>query len=166
MLDKKLIEIPDAFITTLIFEETGDRVNSLRPIEGRGIMNRVFKVEASERTLVLRMNLADSPFQRYAGEAWFLEQARQAGVPVPVVCGQGVKDGIAYMVQEFIDGPSGDDPTINRLAVWHRLGIYAAKINTIPCEGYGDDDETSPGIYARSWHETAGRMLEEAFRDH
>ena len=155
-----------AFARDVVSRELETQVHDVISIEGQGLINAVYRVEIAKGSVVLRCNSVDDPHQNFATEAWAIRQVAAVGVPVPEVLAIGEQDGLAYMIQRFIDGDSGDDRAINRLAVWRQLGVYARQFNEIRVEGYGSEmDPEQLGVFTRTWQEVLDDYRRDIFRD-
>ena len=50
--------------------------------------------------------------------------------------------------------------------VWRRLGIYAARANQIPVQGYGSVmDQDQLGVFTRTWKQLIDALVTAIFRD-
>lgn len=115
-----------------------ERVESVTPLLGLGIVNQIFVVQTSGTTVVVRMNDDARAQQDYAKERWCMEQAAAHGVPGPQVLVLGERENFAYMLQTFATGTHGADPALDSQAIWRALGQYAQRIHAIPVVGYGE----------------------------
>lgn len=153
-----------SFVQNIVAQELRVQVRDVLPIEGQGIINAVYRVETDQGTAVLRCNAVDDPHQNYAKEAWCIEKVGAVGVPVPEVLGVGEQSGIAYMIQRFIEGETGDDRAPNRLEIWRQLGVYARQFNAIKVQGFGGDMDCL-GTFNQTWQDVQEDVLSDLFRD-
>ncbi|MDF2962209.1 MAG: phosphotransferase [Paenibacillus sp.] len=114
-----------------------ERVKSVVPIVGKGIVNQIAVVETTGFKAVIRMNNLTAQ-QEYVKERWCLEQAAAAGIPGPQVLSVGAAEEHAYMIQTFVEGDNGEDTDAPKKSVWGQIGEYAKIIHKIPAAGYGE----------------------------
>ena len=126
-----------------------DKAIVATPIIGKGDVNRVYIVKQDNNQIVVRLNSEDE-LNRFKKEAWCLEEASSKGIPSPHLIDIGVKNNTAYMILNFIAGKNGSDISENKEKIWHVIGSYAKKINSISTRGFGET-MTSPGDFSDSW---------------
>jgi len=141
-----------ALAAAIVLSLLGEPVERVTPLVGKGLVNKVFVVEASSRRVVVRMSDRPEAPDEYAKEAWCIERAAARGVPTPVVLGVGLRGGHAYLVEAFVEGDEGRDSTAVRTGVWHALGEHARLIHSIPVPGFGLRlSEITEGDAQKSW---------------
>ena len=74
--------------------------------------------------------------EEFAVEAWCAERAREHAIPTADVVAEGMVNAVAYSVQRFVAGASGE--TVRSAELWRTLGGYARMIKTIPLEDAPD----------------------------
>ncbi|MEM6394120.1 MAG: aminoglycoside phosphotransferase family protein [Planctomycetota bacterium] len=111
----------------------GHRNASVNPTPHQGSVNWCFVIEASDCTLILRINRvrnADRALSEYRKEQWCIGQARAARVPSPQVLACGKHAGRAWSIQQHIHGTSPDQ-AVPRPELWRLLGQWSATIAKI-----------------------------------
>lgn len=147
--------------------ELGKTVTSLELIAGQGLINHVFRVALNDATRVI-LRLVKSPvaYTNYDKEIWclrYLQDCKEFRIPAPL--GRGRLDTFEYMVEEYIEGKPGNDPKLNTLELWRKLGRCASEFNRLPTIGYGDTMDCSTGHFTSSWEEVLAENLQVIFRD-
>ena len=138
----------DQALPVIVEKEFGQSPVSVEEILGRGQVNLVYKVTLKDGSYVLRMKKGVGVFGIYEKEKWCMEQVRQIGVPTPEPFMVGVKEDAAYFFQEYIPGVNGKDAPEAYDRIWHTLGVYARKVNTIPAQQYQRDfDELDKKLF-------------------
>lgn len=115
-----------------------ESVKASYPIIGKGFVNQVCVVETDSRNVVVRMN-DTAAYSSYVKEKWCIEQAAAVGIPGPEVLSVGIADGMAYMIQTFVEGHNGLDSTLPKPDVWGQLGEYVKLVQSIQVKGYGEN---------------------------
>jgi len=118
-----------------------------------GVVNEVNIVGSGTDRYVIRIPRGRGRAEELAVEAWCAERARAHAVPPADVVGVGVVNAVAYCVQRFVVGASGE--TVRSAEVWRTLGRYARIINAIPL------DDAPDALFSRF-----GRDLPAAWRAH
>jgi hypothetical protein len=126
-----------SLIARIVVDVIGYPVASVRPIVGRGIVNRVYIAEASGVRYVARLGTEHGIVQ-YRKEAWCSLQAAELDIPGPAVIAVGEAEGTAYMLLSYVPGVAGDDAGVDQARLWHALGTYAGRIHGIAVTGFGD----------------------------
>jgi aminoglycoside phosphotransferase (APT) family kinase protein len=141
MLDLK-IEDPEGLVRTIIPGHFPDE--NLRNIRfiGNGSCNLVYGARVGNRELVVRFASRNHRGSEHAKEAWCIERAMAAGVFSPAVFAVGAIDETAYMVQQFVPGTCGDDPSLNHGSIWRQLGDYARRIHSIAGQDFIEADSS------------------------
>ena len=114
-----------------------DRRPRVVPVERRGHVNKVFRVETSDTKLLIRVRNESIAFDEYRKEAWCIDKAASLNVPVATVLEVGVFDDHPYMIQPFIPGDEGRDSSFPRNDIWKQLGKYARLIHSVQVAGFG-----------------------------
>lgn len=124
----------------------------VKPLVGKGRVNRVFVVEAVKHRVVIRMSDRDEALDEYTKEAWCIQHAAARGVSVPSVISVGRCEGNAYIIQSYIAGDDGRDSPAPKLSIWRELGKYAKLIHAIGVPGFGLRlSEITRGDARKSW---------------
>ncbi len=119
---------------------------AVHKIVDRGATNKVFRVDLSESTIVIRISPEPNADQ-FQKEQWEMEQARQLQISTPKVLSVGMYENTPYMIQEFIGGVHGTEAP-NKTGLWKTLGEYAKIIHSMPTKGFGDHmDMQFPGKF-------------------
>lgn len=129
------IELASRIVSDLLNEPALEAV----PITGRGDVNRVLRVTAGGRAVVVRLNDDDDTLDRFAKERWCMERAAEAGIPGPVVLAVGKRGDTGYMVLSFIPGDHGTESSLSPDQLWRTLGRYARRIHAIAATGCGEN---------------------------
>lgn len=150
-------------------EEIVRTVTGLRPlavelITGRGAGCDVAIVETSDARFVVRLKSA-SQLSNFEKESWCLEEAHQRGIPVPRAISTGIVGERAYSLAHFVKESMPIPYDGNRLAVWRKLGSYAAKLNEIPVMGFGSRMISEGHFELATWEQMLSPQLETAFCD-
>jgi aminoglycoside phosphotransferase (APT) family kinase protein len=129
----------DPTLALEIVRSLGARASSIREIVGRGTVNHVFVVdtETPDGRLVVRFRRDPLDTDDHAKEAWCLRAALAHGVPVPEPIAVGSFDGVAYIVQRFVEGDDGE--TVPSRQLWRTLGRYARAISTVTLDASAPD---------------------------
>jgi len=114
-----------------------DRQIRVVPILGRGSVNKVFTVEATNTKIVVRLGDNNESLEEYRKEAWCIDKAAARSVPVATVLDVGVFEEHAYIIQAYIAGDEGRDSLFPRSHIWRQLGTYARLIHSIEIAGFG-----------------------------
>ena len=124
------------------------------PVLGRGSVNKVFIVEATNIKLVVRLGEDDDSLDEYKKEAWCIKKAAAKGVPVATVFDVGVIEGHGFMIQTHIAGYEGRANPHRQSDIWHQLGKYARLIHSIEVAGFGLKlSDLTQGDSRESWLE-------------
>jgi aminoglycoside phosphotransferase (APT) family kinase protein len=124
----------------------------IKPVVGKGNVNKVFIAEAVNHKVVIRMSDRGEALDEYNKEAWCIEQAAAKGIPVPSVLGIGQCEGNAYIIESYIAGDDGIQSPTLKLRIWRELGKYARLIHSIGVQGFGARlSEITRGNAQESW---------------
>jgi aminoglycoside phosphotransferase (APT) family kinase protein len=126
-----------SLIARIVVDVIGSPVTAVRPIIGRGSVNKVYIAEASGVRYVARLG-TEHGIAQYRKEAWCSLQADELGIPGPVVLGVGETASTAYMLLSYVPGVAGDDVGVDKARLWYALGTYAKRIHSIAVTGFGD----------------------------
>ena len=104
-----------------------------------GRTNFVFAVNHVEGQFVVRISPNADRIKAFQKELRTSQKAREAGVPTPEVLAVGADpDSEPYMITRRVTGiEASQNP--KRLNIVHQMGEYAAVINSIATNGFGDD---------------------------
>ena len=142
------VELASTIISGFLNEPPVD----IKPVVGKGNVNKVFIAEAVNRKVVLRMNDRGKALDEFTKEAWCIEQAAAKGIPVPSVLGLGQCEGNAYIIESYIAGDDGIQNHTLKLRTFRELGKYARLIHSIPVQGFGSRlSELTQGDAQESW---------------
>lgn len=124
----------------------------VKPILGKGRINRIFVVRAESRQIVVRINdlipAPDAP-EGYAKEQWCLEQTAAIGVPGPAVLQVGERDNHAFMVQSLVPGANAADVPAKQAMVWTELGRYARLMHNVDVSRASvEGQESASGLFS------------------
>ncbi|MEL7222116.1 MAG: phosphotransferase, partial [Bacteroidota bacterium] len=95
------------FIENILQYEVEDVAYSISEIVGLGIVNQVFQVRGDKSDYVIRLNEDSNQITEYKKEQWCLGATRQLGIACPSVLKVGEQQGIAFMIQEKLEGENG-----------------------------------------------------------
>lgn len=118
-------EIINSYLTLKFKEEY-----AIEPIIGLGEVNQVFKVNAQDKTYVLRVN-SDDEIDSFIKEKWCYEQPDILSVSVPKILEVTKTNGASFMLMEFVNGENCfniKDP-IFKTEVYKQLGIYVRNLS-------------------------------------
>lgn len=102
-----------------------------------GLTNQVFRVRHAEGNFIVRLGGDSSKISDFMKEQWAIATARAQGVPAPEVLQVGNEPApVSYMISRQSTGKVATDHP-KRLHIVRELGAYAAKIHSIPTEGFG-----------------------------
>lgn len=160
---------PDSDVESLIRSillETfpGGELGGIRFV-GNGSVNAVYAAQLGASEVIIR--LADARYREDEPrkEAWCLERAASVGVPGPKVFAVGRREQTVYLVQEFVQGVRGDDPSIDQTKVWHELGRYARRIHESDHSDFCCRADLAPGWAEREWARFVAYNLESLSPD-
>jgi aminoglycoside phosphotransferase (APT) family kinase protein len=103
-----------------------------------GLSNFVFMVYHNEGDFVVRISPEATKIQAFMKEQWAMVKAQEAGVPTAEILEVGNHIvPFPYMVSKKVEG---EEATFhpNRLQIIKEMGRYAALINSIPTNGFGN----------------------------
>ncbi len=124
----------------------------VRPLYGRGIVNKIFVVETTSSKLIIRMSDEAEASDQYRKEAWCIEKASGLGVPSPTVLALGESGETAYMLQSYVEGDNGDESLVPKSQIWRVLGLYAKVVHSIEVAGFGLKlSDFTQGDSQKSW---------------
>jgi aminoglycoside phosphotransferase (APT) family kinase protein len=158
-------------IQEICLKELGQSAREIHAIVGQGIINKVFRLVATNGDrVILRLCgriSTETSRQNYDKEIWCLRFLKECeGFRVPIPLGRGREQTFEYMLEEYIDGRPGNSQDFNQLEIWQRLGQCAAVFNARPITGYGADLDLSAGRhFAATWQEVVQQNLDVIFRD-
>lgn len=125
---------------------------AVKPVVGKGRVNKVFIVEAVNQKVVIRMGDRGEALDEYKKEQWCIEHVGARGVAVPSVISVGQFEGNAYIIQSYIAGDEGRDSPARKLSIWRQLGKYARLIHSTHVSGFGRSlSEITGGDARKSW---------------
>src|ERR1035437_2704503 len=101
-----------------------------------GVVNEVNIVGGGTDRYAIRIPRDRVQNEEFAVEAWCAERAREHAIPTADVVAGGMVNAVAYSVQRFVAGASGE--TVRSAELWRTLGRYARIINAIPLDDAAD----------------------------
>lgn len=103
-----------------------------------GLSNFVFLVTHMEGDFIVRISPDPATVHAFIKEQWAVAKVQKMGVPGPQILEVGNKVvPFPYMITQKVNGRVATlDP--NRLKILFELGTYAARINSIRTNGFGD----------------------------
>lgn len=107
-----------------------------QPVVGLGSVNEVWMVHGSLGSAVVR--LREDAQNEYRKEAWCIQAAFRAQIPVPTVLGVEEWEGQAVMLETLEPGVPGSQAPERQLEIWRALGEYARKLAAVPVSGFGN----------------------------
>lgn len=129
---------PDA-VASIVARDLHGTVTRIAEVAVQGGVNRTFLATAADRQLIVRVNEA-AELTRFQKEAWAISHSAAAGVPSPEVLSVGVDGDLAYMIESYVEGPSGD--TFNageQRSAWREIGTLLKRIHSVPVGGFGEE---------------------------
>jgi hygromycin-B 4-O-kinase len=140
--------------------EIGGDTRKLKRLGG-GLSNFVYSADhPGYGAFVVRLSHEPDKAEAFLKEAWAMEQAERAGVPVSEVMAVGGDQGWAWMVQRRIDGAdAAHHPDHERLLT--EMGRLTRAIHGIPSKGFGHafDAKTGRFVGAATWAEHCSAEL-------
>ena len=129
--------IDTSFITNLFTTNFDIAPTDITKFNTSGTMNLVYLIGFNNRHLIIRLRENDAYAENeFLKEQWFSRQCTKIGIPVPRIMYTGKYYNADYLIEEYIEGISGDKYE-NKNFVFEKLGIYSRKIKEIPVSGYG-----------------------------
>jgi aminoglycoside phosphotransferase (APT) family kinase protein len=127
-----------------------------------GLSNHVFVVKHKEGDLVVRLSSDPARLNAYIKEQWAAAKAKELKVPVPEILEVGNQViPFPYMISRRAEG---GEATFHpkRLEILRELGSIAARINTIPTNGFGTTFDWSNNQLSLndSWEEFLNKELD------
>jgi aminoglycoside phosphotransferase (APT) family kinase protein len=126
----------------------GEQAVEIKKIETFGDVNVVYSVVTEKRKYVFRLNTEDG-IEQFLKEVWCMDVANEKGILTTSIIHYGEHEGIAFMIQPFIEGVNGSEFR-NKVIIWEALGSYARQVHQIKPQGFGGR-MFEPGIFAESW---------------
>lgn len=111
-------------LATHVLSQTPSRVVEIKV----GEVNRVFRVDIAEKTVVARVQFYRDFTQRYHRERESMAEALQSGVRVPEIIAIGRWHSHSYMILQFIAQSNGGTHPI--LKKWFHLGEVARRLSS------------------------------------
>ena len=115
-----------------------------------GLSNFVFAVNHAEGDFVVRISPDQSRLNSFIKEQWAQGKARELGVPTAEILEVGM-DVIAlpFMISRTVEG---GEATFHpkQLEILREMGKFAALINTIPTDGFGNTFDWSSNLLSRN----------------
>lgn len=160
--------VPRAVLVELVERSSAGRVVTVQRLIS-GDENEVYRVSLADGSVVYpRIGIPGTPAGKPRWEAWAMDRARIAGVPVPAVLAvEAVENGRYAMVVSEAPGrqlaaarPSLSDA--DYLEVMTDLGRVLARLHSLRMPGAGvpDDDETWPDPATHRRRYLANRMAD------
>jgi aminoglycoside phosphotransferase (APT) family kinase protein len=115
-----------------------------------GLSNFVFAVNHSEGNFIVRLSFDPARINLFIKEQWAQERAREAGVPVAEVLEVGNEIiGHPFMISRTVAGLEATFHP-NQAEILQAMGRFAALINTIPTNGFGNTFDWSSNQLSRN----------------
>lgn len=144
----KDIQLASTIISSFLHEPPVE----IKPVVGKGIVNKVFIAEAVNHKAVIRMSDRREALDEYTKEAWCIERAAGNGIPVPSVLSIGRCEANAYIIESYVAGDDRVQSSTLKLRIWRELGKYARLIHSIGVQGFGARlSEITQGNPQESW---------------
>jgi aminoglycoside phosphotransferase (APT) family kinase protein len=125
-----------------------------------GLTNFVFAAKHSEGDFIVRLSPDATRLNDFFKEQWAEEKASEAGVPTAKILEVGNEVvPHPYMITHAVEGSEATFNE-NRLEIVREMGRYAALINSIPTDGYGNTFNWSNNRLSRN--ETFDEYVEDA----
>ena len=141
--------------TNIIVEFLDEPLKEVTQIIGQGSVNKVFKVKTNTNEVILRYRDELAALEEYKKEAWCINQAGKAGIPVAEVIKVGKFGEIPYIIQSYIIGNNGKNEMVDPMSKWGKLGEYLSVIHSIKIQGFGlNIIEYKSGIFGDSFSPT------------
>ncbi len=137
-------------IEKIILRTIKQEVIKIKPILGKGDVNKIFIIELENKKILLRMNSKEEGLMEFRKEQWCINKAKEKGVLGPNILHIGKYNDSSYMIYDFIEGKSGKEIK-NKNEVWSILGKYAHQINSIKVKGYGLRFSPKDNKFLESW---------------
>lgn len=127
----------------------GNKRMSISSLSG-GLSNFVFLVRLPGDELVIRLSDKPEKITGFLREQWAVERARETKIPVPEILEVGNEIiPVPYMIVRKIKGEEATDH-IDRMQIVREMGEYAAKINSIPTNNFGNTFDWSANILSKN----------------
>ncbi len=127
----------------------GNKSMSITSLSG-GLSNYVFLAKLPGDDLVVRLSDKPEKITLFLKEQWAVDKARSNEIPVPDILEVGNEIiPLPYMVVRKINGEAATN-YIDRKQLLHDMGGYAAKINSIPTNNYGNVSDWSENILSKN----------------
>lgn len=132
----------------IALKHLGEEVQEADRISGRGFVNEIYVLTTNSSKYVLRIDPNETTLDRFQKEAWCMDAAEKAGIPVSRTLGLGIQEMHPYMLLSYVEGEEVEAE--NRKPIWSKLGEYAQKIHAIEVSGFGERMQSS-GSFNGSW---------------
>lgn len=144
--------------SAIVADFFNDAIQAIHPIIGKGSVNKIFRCQTRRgESVVVRMSSAEDEergLSFYEKERWCIEQSAKRGVPGPRVLAVGRWETRPYMLQSVVSGINGEETSLNKQHIWHRLGQHAKIIHSISLDGFGETlDQFHSGDAQGKWQE-------------
>jgi tRNA A-37 threonylcarbamoyl transferase component Bud32 len=126
-----------------------NRILNIKPVDGKGEVNRVYFVQTENKSVVVRLN-NESEISRFKKEEWCMNKAIELNIPSPHVLNIGINNNSAFMILDFIPGLNGKEIIKDESYIWKKLGSYAKKIHSVTTNGFGET-LTEMGEFNDTW---------------
>lgn len=126
-------------IASIVAGNHGTSVLDVAEVKVQGGVNHTFLATTPDRRLIVRVNEA-AELRRFQKEAWAIQHAAAVDVPVPEVAAVGVAAELAYMIESYVEGPSGNSlPPDGQRSAWREIGGLLKRIHSVPVGGFGEE---------------------------
>jgi aminoglycoside phosphotransferase (APT) family kinase protein len=131
-------------IPDIMTRETAGSITRLVPVNGEGLVNRVYEVYTPQVIYILRANTGEDDYGIYLKEKWCIEQAARLGIPGPGDFRVGKLGAIAYSLYPKIPGIVATQVKGSRDFIWRKLGEYASRYHQVEAYGFGSGFSADP----------------------
>jgi hygromycin-B 4-O-kinase len=146
-----IVGIMHSVAAKIVEERLKTSIVSITKVD-QGDQNAVFRADTPQGRYTVRMS--HDGLDTYRKEEWAMAKAIEAGVPVPRVHAVGTRDGIAYILLEWIEGVTGNNYAGDMKALYLKLGNYSRRLSGISLSGYGWDFRAEPAPhFTGTWRE-------------
>ena len=109
----------------IALKHLGERVQKVDSITDKGSVNEIYVLTTNFSKYVLRIDPNETTLDRFQKEAWCMEAAEKADIPVPKALGLGVQEMHPYMLLSYVQGRHGEEVEAeSRKLLWSKLGEY------------------------------------------
>jgi len=138
-------------VASIVARDLNSSVETVDEVAVQGGVSRTFVARTPGRQLIVRVNEA-AELSRFQMEAWAIGHAAAADVPGPQVASVGIAGELAYMIESYIEGPSGDRLSgAEQRSAWREIGRLLKRIHSVPVGGFGEELTDMSGGGSTKW---------------